>query len=122
MRASSVSGVIVHVRPPSDDRARLRSSTNTMLESLGSTRTWLKYIGRPFSLLISFHVLPLSSERHRPGRIGSGGPAASPPPRPPRPRAPSSPPPDGPGSISANTTFGFARKKSNPTRPHFPYG
>src|SRR5262249_2015390 len=124
MRASSVSGVVFQVRPPSDDRARLRSSTKTMFESFGSTRTWLKYIGRPFSLLTSFHVLPLSSDRQSPGRIGSAGPAVAPRPRPPGPRPPppSSPPPAGPGSISAYTLFGFERKKSNPTRPHLPYG
>jgi hypothetical protein len=31
--------------------------------SFGSTRTWLKYIGRGFSSFIFFHVAPASSER-----------------------------------------------------------
>src|SRR5262249_56635751 len=120
MRASSVSGVVFQVRPPSDDRARLRSSTKTMFESFGSTRTWLKYIGRPFSLLTSFHVLPLSSDRQSPGRIGSGGPAVLPRPRPPRPRPPppSSPPPAGPAPISPATLLWVQPERTAPTPHH----
>src|SRR6187455_2886433 len=37
----------------------------------GSTRIWLKYIGRALQLLISVQVLPLSSERSTPPSAGS---------------------------------------------------
>src|SRR6187402_4008638 len=62
----------------------------------GSTRSWLKYIGRALQLLISAQVLPLSSDRSTPPRDGSragatrgaSGWAAWPPcpPPPPRPK------------------------------------
>jgi hypothetical protein len=66
----------------------------TVFGSFGSTRIWLKYIERPFSLLVSFQVAPLSSERHTPARLGSSAVLrfCRPPPPPPAP---------GPGSIIA---------------------
>src|SRR6188768_2065997 len=68
----------------------------------GSTRSWLKYIGRALQLLMSVNERPLLSERKIPPRaglsVGTGGgvvtvvsggtPGAPPrPPRPPRPAA-----------------------------------
>src|SRR5215472_4656789 len=69
------------------------------LSSTGSTRIWLKYMGRLFSLLMKVHVLPLSSERYTPLPLGSGGALPRPPrPPPPPPPAPPAPPPAAAGS------------------------
>ena len=81
--------MVENVRAPSVDLNSVRSSAYTVLASLGSTRIWLKYIARPLSLLVSFQVAPLSSERQMPARLGSS--ATSSPDRPARP--PPSPPP-----------------------------
>src|SRR3990172_4160095 len=52
---------------------------------LGSTRIWLKYMGRAFWLERNSQVRPLSLERHTPEHCGSGSagccwPAPPPPP------------------------------------------
>src|SRR3954467_13383864 len=120
MRDRIDSGMVVNVRAPLVDLNNVRSSAYTVFASFGSTRIWLKYIARPLSLLVSFHVAPRSSERQMPARFGSS--AALSPARPVRP-PPSPPPPGcGPGSLIAYTTFGSLRANARPTRPQFPYG
>ena len=44
---------------------------------VGSTRIWLKYIGRPFSFERNSQLMPLSFERQMPLYCGSGGSASS---------------------------------------------
>src|SRR5258708_35951203 len=42
-----------------------------VLSFVGSTRNWLKYIGRALQLLTSVHVCPLLSDRRTPPVLGS---------------------------------------------------
>src|ERR1035437_197378 len=57
-----------------------------LFTSTGSTRIWLKYIGRSSQLLTKFQVLPPSSERKIPLASGLGGMGARSP-RPPPPKS-----------------------------------
>src|ERR1035438_9605322 len=63
---------------------------------LGSTRIWLKYMGRSLHPLICFQVLPPSSERKTPWPSGFGAGAGGAAPAPPRPAPPPPPPPPAP--------------------------
>src|SRR5262245_50224083 len=120
--AASVS----NVRPPSTVICKPTPPMYTPSGLFGSTRTWLKYIGRGLLLLTLRHVCPASSVRYTPV---SPPPTAGwpPPPRPPpagssalsgaapRPRPP------GP-SMDAYTVLPFFRYASSPMRPSGPVG
>src|SRR5690348_14935442 len=88
------------VLPPSMETRPGLPPVKIFWSLLGSTRIWLKYIGRSLQPLICFQVLPPSSERYTPLPLGSGGvpapPRPPPPPPPPRP-----PPPSHSGSVPA---------------------
>src|SRR3954451_3357091 len=56
----------VTVLPPSTDLCSLTPAYRIVSVSLGSIRTWLKYIGRAFSLLTFLQVAPASSDRYSP--------------------------------------------------------
>src|SRR5690242_10678685 len=92
--------------------------TKIFWSSAGSTRIWLKYMGRWFWLLIRVHVLPPSSERKTPLPFGLGG--AGGPPRPPRPPPPPCPPPP-PGTPATPGVSALASPPPppppNPPRP-----
>src|ERR1700694_5780640 len=90
---------------------------------LGSMRTWLKYIGRGFTVLTLRHAWPPSSERYRPVTESAA------PPRPPPAAgaaapaggvgaagAPPKPPPPAPSS-DAYTMFALPRYTSSAIRP-----
>src|ERR1700691_3269037 len=78
--------MLVHVLPPSWDKRPGLPPVRILFTSTGSTRIWLKYMGRSSQLLMKFHVLPPSSERNMPLPLGLGGGGA------PRPRPPPPPP------------------------------
>src|SRR5687767_15095091 len=61
------------VLAPSVDLYPWTPATNTVFSLFGSTRSWLKYMGRAFWLLWNVHVLPPSAERQTPDVAGSGG-------------------------------------------------
>jgi hypothetical protein len=60
------------------------------LSFAGSTRSWLKYIGRALQLLTTVHDVPLFPDRKTPLLAGSGDGGA---PTPPAPRPPAFGPP-----------------------------
>src|SRR5205085_11809295 len=92
------------VLPPSVDLVGPTPPRYTTSGLFGSTRIWLKYIGRWFSLDMNAHVRPLSFDRHTPDVCGFGRAAAPPrpPPRPPRPPtvSPSTAPPPAGGAAA----------------------
>src|SRR5688572_5831766 len=49
---------VTNVLPPSSDFATGRPATYTAFSLVGSTRIWLKYIGRALQLLTCVHVRP----------------------------------------------------------------
>src|SRR4029079_13108612 len=72
-----------HVLPPSTDFVGPTPPRYTTSGLFGSTRIWLKYIGRWFSLDTNVHERPLSLDRQMPDVCGLGGAAAQRPPPPP---------------------------------------
>src|SRR4029453_14553363 len=97
-----------NVLPPSVDFCGFTPPTYTVSGRFGSTRIWLKYIGRWFWLDMNVHVLPLSIERQTPFDCGSGG-VSTPPPRPPPPPPPPPRPPPPPPAPPAPPRAGPAR-------------
>src|ERR1039458_8664546 len=100
------------VLPPSTDTRPGLPPVKIFWSFAGSTRIWLKYMGRSLQVLICVHVLPPSSERYTPSpsRSGLGGVAAA------APRPPAPPPPLPPvhtGSLPA----GHAPPPSAPPPP-----
>src|SRR6185437_6941823 len=87
------------VLPPSIDTRPGLPPVKIFWSLFGSTRIWLKYIGRSSQPLICFQVLPPSSERKTPLPFGSA--AAVAPPRPPPPPPPRPAPPVHSGSVPA---------------------
>src|SRR5580693_6475265 len=82
-----------HVLPPSTEMRPGLPPVKIFWSLLGSTRIWLKYMGRSSQPPICFQVFPPSSERYTPLPSASGAvpapPRPPPPPPPPRPPAPS---------------------------------
>src|ERR1035438_5282827 len=79
------------VLPPSTDTRPGLPPVKIFWSLTGSTRIWLKYMGRSLQPLIWVQVFPPSSERYTPLPLGSGAagvaprPPAAPPPPPPLP-------------------------------------
>src|SRR6476620_3059999 len=75
-----------HVLPLSIDLVGPTPPRYTVSQLFGSTRIWLKYIGRWFSFDWNVQVLPLSIDLNTPEYCGFGTCVS--PPRPPRPPPP----------------------------------
>src|ERR1035438_3199654 len=77
------------VLPPSTDTRPGLPPVKIFWSLAGSTRIWLKYMGRSLQPLIWVQVFPPSSERYTPLPLGSGAAGGAP-------RAPAAPPPPPP--------------------------